>query len=152
MHDALARIVKPEQPETMPAGILLQCRDHARDGGIGDRPTAPARGDVVIGHAEGQLRLRHALAPLGQFAERVVGALMHEMPIDEEQRRAILAGMDFMRLPDLVEQGQWGTHSAASPLCIDDLPAALIPCCGVVTGNQRRAPGSPTRSSVISRR
>ena len=106
---------KPEQPETMPAGILLQCRDHARDGGIGDRPTAARawgrsdrpRRKVSSGCATPWPRS-------ASFAERRGWEpSCTKCRSTKSSRRAILAGMDFMRLPDLVEQGQVG-HSFGS--------------------------------------
>src|SRR5262249_57518743 len=44
-------------------------------------------------------------------AESVERPLMHKMAIDPQQGLAVLAPHDFMRRPQLVEQGQWGIHA-----------------------------------------
>ena len=64
VHDALARIVEPEQLDAVPGGIVLELAHHARDLGIGDIVPRAARRHVVVGDAEGQ-------AGLGDRARRV---------------------------------------------------------------------------------
>ena len=67
MHDALPRIVEPEQLDAVLCGILLELPHHARDLGIGDVAARAARRHVMIGDAEGQAGLGDRHAPLGQL-------------------------------------------------------------------------------------
>jgi hypothetical protein len=54
----------------------------------------PARGRGVVVHdAEGQARFGHLEPAFGELGEGVVRAFVHEMPVDPQQRRAILAAV-----------------------------------------------------------
>ena len=98
MDDALRRIGDVEEAKAMPCRIGGKPVDHAGNLGIGDRGAVPRR-HVVIRDAEGQTRLGKALATRFQCAESVMRSLMHEMPVDPEQRLAILAHGDDMAVP-----------------------------------------------------
>ena len=59
MHDALPRIVQPEQFDMVLRRIFLDLAHHPRDLGIGDILSRPARRHVMVGHPEGQAGLRN---------------------------------------------------------------------------------------------
>ncbi len=137
VHDALRRVGQPETADAMGRGVVFQRADHPRDVGVFDMP-APAGRRVMVDHGEGQFGRRHLQPPRRQLGEAVMRAFMHQVPVDPEQRCAVLATLDLMRGPELVEQRAGRGHGASST--------------GPITGSQWRAPSAPTRFRVISSR
>ena len=105
MHDALARVVKPEQSDAVRLRIVGKAPDHRADGRVGDGGGAAARRHVMVGDREGEIGPRHLRAPRRHLGKGMVRAFMHEMPIDPQQARAILAREYLVRIPQFVEQG-----------------------------------------------
>jgi len=65
----------------MAPGIVTQCVDHTGYVGIGDvQPIA--RGHVMIGYSKCKRRLSHTCAAGLQFSKRMVGAFVHQMPVN----------------------------------------------------------------------
>ena len=106
MHDPLPRIAHPHDVEAMALAVLGQMIHQASPVRVLDRPGARVAGDVVVGHAKGQVRPAHRAPIPVQNAEGVEAAVMHQMPVDPQQMRAVIARDDDMRIPDFVEQGQ----------------------------------------------
>ena len=69
---------------------------------------------VMSGDAEGQRGLGDLAAACLHLAECVEGALVHVMPVDPEQRGAVLAVRDLVRRPQLVEQCLRAAHGAGA--------------------------------------
>ncbi len=113
MNDALARIVEAEQYDAVRRRVGLERAHHRRDFGIGDRPVAAARRHIVIGDAEGELRLGDVAPARAHLAEGMERAFMHVMAIDPEERGAVLARHDRVRRPQFVDQGLRCVHCRA---------------------------------------
>jgi hypothetical protein len=111
MHDALPRVVQPEQLHAVLCGVLLDLAHHARELGDGNVRARAARRYVVIGDAEGEPGLGHRNAPLGKLAEGVERAFVHVMAVDPQQRVAILAAHNLVGRPDLVDDGLGPIHA-----------------------------------------
>ena len=109
MDDALARIVQAEELDAVTRRVGAEIVDHPGDLGIGD-VVAPTRRHIVVGDAEGQAGLRDAAIASGNLGEGVERTLMHEMPVDPEQRVARGPRHDDMGVPELVEQGTRRDH------------------------------------------
>jgi len=99
VHDALPRIVQPEEMDAVLRSVRLEIAHHRRNLRIGDLAVAPARRHVMIGDAEGKARLGDLASALSHFAESVKGAFVHIVPVDPEQRSAVFAARDLMRRP-----------------------------------------------------
>src|SRR5262245_43510127 len=111
VDDSLAGVVDPEQGYAMLRGVVLKRTHHAGNIGIIDDAPRAARGDIMIGDSEGEASFGHARAACLEMAESVERPFMHEMAIDPQQRLAVLASHDFVRRPQLIEQGQRGIHA-----------------------------------------
>jgi hypothetical protein len=59
----------------------------------------------MVGNAESQIGTVQPRLPSGELVERMERAFMQQMPVDPEQRLAILAVDNHMGIPDLVDQG-----------------------------------------------
>ena len=112
MDDALARIVEPEQGDAVMRRVGAEQVDHTGDRGIGDRPAAATGRHIVIGDAEGQIGTRDAAVARGDLAEGMVRAFMDEMPVDPDQRQAIVAAGHDVVVPQFVKQGRRCRHRA----------------------------------------
>lgn len=99
MHDALTRIVQPEEIDVVFGRIRLEIAHHGGDLRVSDGVVAPTRRHVMIGDAEGQSRLRNIAAAHLHLTEGVKRAFVHIMPVDPQQRGAVLAARDLMRRP-----------------------------------------------------
>ncbi len=141
VHDALAGVFEPEEAKPMARGVLRERAHHPGHVRIRDRTPASAGRHVMVGDADGQGRLGHRQGTFRQLGEGVVRAFVDVMPIDEEQRRAVLPQGDLVIGPDLVEEGAGRAHDAGA-----------LSSCGSMTGAHWRAPSRSTRPSVISRR
>jgi len=108
VDDALAGIVEAEQRDAVGGRVGGELVDHARDRGVGNGTAAPARRDIVVGDAEGQVRPRDRGPARGDLPEGVVRALVHEMPVDPQQREPVVAARDDVGVPQSVEQGAGG--------------------------------------------
>ena len=73
-------------------------------------PGAAARRHIMIGDAEGQLRLGDGTAARLHLTEGVERALVDVMAIDPEQRGAVLAARDLVRRPEPIDQGRGLAH------------------------------------------
>jgi hypothetical protein len=69
----------------------------------------------MIRHGGAEVWVRHMRAAVTQQVERVERAFMQKVPVDPQQRLAILAHQDFVLPPDFLEQAQH--HRAAAPVC-----------------------------------
>ena len=86
--------------------IVLELAQHPRGLGTGDALRAISRvGHVMIGDAEGQLGMGDAPAARRDLIESQERALVQQMPVDPEQRRAVLASAYRVRVPQLVDHG-----------------------------------------------
>ncbi len=99
MDNALPWIVQTEQGDAAFRRIRFEIAHHGGDLGIGDAGGAPVCRHVMVGDAERERRLGDAAPARFHLAEGVKRALMHKMPVDPEQRGAILAARDLMRRP-----------------------------------------------------
>ena len=111
VHDALPWIVQAEQLDAVLARVALEIAHHGRDLRIRDLMVAAARRHVMVGDAEGQPGLRRLAAARLHLAEGVEGAFVDVVPVDEEERSAVLAPCDLVRGPELVDEGQWRGHA-----------------------------------------
>jgi hypothetical protein len=68
----------------------------------------------MIRHGGTEIWVRNMRAAVAQQVERVERAFMQKVPVDPQQRLAILAHQDFVLPPDFFEQAQ---HRAAAPFC-----------------------------------
>src|SRR6476619_1486026 len=90
MNDALRRVRNVKTADCMLTRIGAKLLDHAGDGRVGDdRP--PARGNVVIRNAEGEPWLRDTPSTSSDLPKGVVGSLVHEVPVDPQERFPILS-------------------------------------------------------------
>ena len=103
MHDALARIVQAHQHDAVLAGVVDDLLDHALERGIGEGAVAIGR-HVMVGDAEGQVRPRDLLVARLDLVEALERAFVHVVPVDPQQREAVLGFQDLVLRPDLVEQ------------------------------------------------
>ena len=111
MHDALACVAQAEQGDRVVRRIRFEIAHHGGDLGIGDTGRPAARRHVVVRDAESQGGLSNGASARLHLAEGVERALMHEMPVDPQQRGAVLAPHDLMRRPQLVDQGLRLAHA-----------------------------------------
>ena len=103
MHNALSGIIQSEQGDIVPGAIVGELVDHPLD--LGRQRIAVAGRHIVIGDAEGQIGTVQPRLPFGELVERMERAFMQQMPVDPQQRLAVLAVDNHMRIPDFVDQG-----------------------------------------------
>ena len=111
VNDALARIAQAKKPDAIAGGVGFELADHVRDRGVGDRAVAPAGRHVMVGDAEGERWLGHRSPALSDLIEGKKRAFVHVVTIHPEQRGAILAARDFVRRPELVDDGLRCAHA-----------------------------------------
>ena len=99
MHDALTWVAQAEQRDTILCRIVLKIADHRGDFRIGNALSAAAGRHVVISYGKRELRLGYSASARLHLAEAVERTLVHVMPIDPEQSRAIFPPRDFVRRP-----------------------------------------------------
>ena len=114
VYDALARIAQSEQSDVVVRGVFLEIAHHCCDLGIGNLTVAAPCRHVMVGDAESEPGLRHRAAACLHLAEGVKRAFVHVVPVDPEQRGAVLAAHDLVRRPQFVEQGLRFIHARAS--------------------------------------
>ena len=104
VHDALARVVEAHQHDAVLGRVVDDLLDHAGERGIGDDAVARMRRHVVVGDAEGQVRPRHLGVARLDLVEALERAFVDVVPVDPQQREAVLGLEDLVLCPDLVEQ------------------------------------------------
>src|SRR5262249_3770789 len=92
------------------AGVRLEVAHHGRDLGIGNPAVPAARRHIMIGDAKGELWLCDTPSASFHLAKSVKRALMDVMPINPEEAGSVVAPHNFMRGPELVDQGLGIAH------------------------------------------
>ena len=91
--------------------LLLQRLDLDAALLLGDALGAVGGGDIVVRHRQGRLRPVHLAAGRAQAFEGLRrGHLMHQVPVDIDQARAVVLLVNQVVVPDLVEQGARFCH------------------------------------------
>src|SRR5204863_7188704 len=112
VNDALAWIAEAEDLYAVLDRVALDRIDHGARFGIGDGSDVPGRSrHVMVGRAEGAVRPAQLQPFLGQHLEGPARAVVDVMPVDVEQRLAVIALHDLVTLPDFLEQRARG-HAA----------------------------------------
>ena len=105
MHDALARIVEPDQPDAVLGRIVRELLDHPADLRSRQVAGAPPGRHVVVGDAECELGMRDRRPALRQLVEGVERPFVQQMPVDPQQCLPVLAGQNGVAVPQLVDDG-----------------------------------------------
>ena len=121
MQDALLRIVEPEIPHPIGAGVAVEPLQHAADGRIAHAFEAlvavPGR-HIVVGAGDHLLRPMDGAPHRFEIVEGVPGAFVQQQIVHVEQPLALHL-RHFMALPNLVH------HSPAAA----QIPGHMLPPC-----------------------
>ena len=92
--------------------VLLEAADLRERDLVGEGQAAIGRRDRVVDGGQRLARATHAEAAVAKAVEGLRARhLVHEVQVDAEHvGRAIGAGRDEVLVPDLVDDGLWGTH------------------------------------------
>ena len=105
VHDSLARIVQPDQPDPRAPRIVFELPEHLGEIPVAATQGALARWHIVVRDPEGELGMRDAPAPSSDLIECKERPLMHKMAVDPDEARPVLARRNRVGVPELVDEG-----------------------------------------------
>ncbi len=99
VHDALARIVEPDQPDFRTPGIVFELVKHSGEIPVGDAEGAPARRHVMVRDAERKFGVGDTTAPSRDLIKCKERPLMHKVAVDPDEGRPVLTGRNRVGVP-----------------------------------------------------
>ena len=112
VNNALTLVEGVEIFDAELAGILGQSSDLDRAFGVRIGQRTVGGGHIVVNHGQGALGMAHLAVVHPQALKGLrAGDFVHQVPVDIEERRAVLIVLDQMVVPDLVVEcarlGHW---------------------------------------------